>query len=57
VARLILRWPSEGFDDVIAPAASWLELHAESLDDEYLWPLWDRIAAATLERSVEAPDE
>jgi hypothetical protein len=57
VARLIVRWPSEGFDEIIAPAASWLELHAETLDDEHLWPLWDRIAAATLERTVEAADE
>jgi hypothetical protein len=35
---------------------SWLDGHAETLSDALLWPLWDRIADATLIESAEADD-
>ena len=56
VAQVLLRWPAETFEKVIEPASSWLELHAESLDDARLWPVWDRIADVTLNLG-EAPSD
>jgi len=48
IALLLSRWPHESFEAIIDPAASWLEEHSKTLDDELLWPLWDRIADAAL---------
>jgi hypothetical protein len=56
VAELIARWPQESFEKIIEPASSWLELHAQTLNDSHVWQVWDRIADATLETAEEAAD-
>jgi hypothetical protein len=48
VAELLLRWPLENFSKVAAPASWWLNQHCKALDDQSLWPLWDRIADSSL---------
>jgi hypothetical protein len=48
IAVLLLAWPSESFAAIGPAAASWLDEHTKSLDDELLWRLWDRVAAVCL---------
>ena len=48
IAQLLLRWPAEDFGEIAGAASAWLDEHANKLDDAVLWPLWDRIADATL---------
>jgi hypothetical protein len=56
IAQLVLVWPQESFDKIAIAASSWLDGHAKTLPDALLWPLWDRIADATLIESAEADD-
>ena len=48
IGQLLLDWPPEDFQPVAAAASSWLGGHAKTLPEGVLWPLWDRIADATL---------
>jgi hypothetical protein len=48
IARLLLQWPLDRFEQVADAASSWLEEHARNMPDALLWHLWDRIADATL---------
>ena len=54
IAQLLLQWPAESFDKIASAASSWLDGHAKTLSDDLLWPLWDRIADATLIETPEA---
>jgi hypothetical protein len=55
-AQLLLKWPAGTFALVSAAASSWLHEHAKSLPDDLLWPLWDRIADASLVETAETED-
>jgi hypothetical protein len=56
IAQLLLQWPRDTFDKIAAAASSWLHGHGKTLSDPILWPLWDRIADATLIESGEVDD-
>jgi len=56
IAERLLQWPTDSFGTIAAAASSWLEGHAKTLSDALLWPLWDRIADATLIETPEAKD-
>ena len=56
IAQLLLQWPRDSFDRIAIAGSSWLHGHAKKLPDALLWPLWDRIADATLIESVEVTD-
>jgi hypothetical protein len=57
IAQLLSEWPQGSFGEIAVAASVWLGEHAKTLTDELLWPLWDRIADATLTQSAEAVDE
>jgi hypothetical protein len=48
VAQLLIKWPTETFAKVSAAASSWLNERVKTLPDDLLWPLWDKIADASL---------
>ena len=48
IAELLLKWPASHFDKIGPAASSWLEGHSSTLSETLFWPLWDRIADATL---------
>ena len=56
IAQLLLEWPVGAFPLVSAAASSWLNDHAKSLPNDLLWPLWDRIADASLVETSETED-
>jgi hypothetical protein len=56
IAERLLQWPTDSFDTIAAAASSWLDGHAKTLSDALLWPLWDRIADATLIETPEVED-
>jgi hypothetical protein len=56
IAQLLLEWPAEMFAPVSAAASSWLNEHVKTLPNELLWPLWDRIADASLIEIEETDD-
>jgi hypothetical protein len=56
IAQLLLEWPHDDFDTIAAAASSWLHGHAKTLSDQLVWSLWDRVAEATMIKSVEAGD-
>jgi hypothetical protein len=53
IAELLLQWPRDSFDKIAAAGSFWLHGHAKKLPDAVLWPLWDRIAGATLIESAD----
>jgi hypothetical protein len=55
-AQLLLEWPAGPFALVSAAASSWLHEHAMTLPNDVLWPLWDRIADASLIEATESED-
>jgi hypothetical protein len=56
-AKLLLMFPNEDFLKVASTASWWLNEKAKSLDEVLLWPLWDKIEAATaLEPTEEEED-
>jgi hypothetical protein len=57
IAELLLQWPTGIFDTIAAAASSWLDGHATRLPEGLVWPLWDRIADATLIEAAEIEDE
>jgi hypothetical protein len=48
IAQLLLQWPQDSFDRIAVAGSSWFHGHAKTLLDRLLWPLWDRLADATL---------
>ena len=56
IAERLLQWPTADFSTVATAASSWLEGHAKTLSKAFLWPLWDRIADATMIATLEADD-
>ncbi|MET4271813.1 MULTISPECIES: hypothetical protein [unclassified Bradyrhizobium] len=56
IAERLLQWPTDSFGTIATAASSWLEAHAKTLSDSWLWPLWDRIADATLIETPGAED-
>jgi hypothetical protein len=56
IAQLLLQWPVKSFEKVSAAASSWVHERVKTLPDDLLWPLWDKIADATLVES-EVTDE
>jgi hypothetical protein len=56
IAQLLLEWSAGIFAPVSAAASSWLNDHAKTLPNELLWPLWDRIADASLIETAETED-
>jgi hypothetical protein len=57
IAQLLLNWPANGFDEIASAASYWLDERAKSLDEKSLWPLWDRIADASLTDTAEGGHE
>jgi hypothetical protein len=57
IAQLLLQWPAETFSKVSAAASSWLNDRVKTLSDDLLWPLWDKIADASLIETDEAGTE
>jgi hypothetical protein len=57
IARLLLKWPIKSFDKVSSAASSWLGEHAKTLSEKLLWPLWDKIADASLVEAEGVTDE
>jgi hypothetical protein len=45
--ELLLKFPDEEFPKVAGAASWWLNEKAKELDENILWPLWDKIATAT----------
>lgn len=43
-AKLLIRYPDDGFADIISAASWWINDHSDAIEDNLLWPLWDRIA-------------
>ncbi|MGH8737042.1 MAG: hypothetical protein ACREVC_06770 [Burkholderiales bacterium] len=54
VAQLLLGSPNDDFSEVAADASWWLNEAAKSLDEDLLWPLWDRIAEASSQETEKA---
>jgi hypothetical protein len=52
--KLLLMFPNKDFRKVANAASWWLNEKAKALDENILWPLWDKIEAATLLESMEA---
>jgi hypothetical protein len=48
IAHLLLKWPKDSFEKIVEPASAWIDEQVKTLDEALLWPLWDRIADATL---------
>jgi len=53
IALLMLKWPEISFGLIADSASAWIDEQAKTLDEALLWPLWDRLAGATL-RDTEA---
>jgi hypothetical protein len=53
VAKLLLEWPKDRFPEIAADASWWLNETAKTLDETLLWPLWDRLAEASLQEEEE----
>jgi hypothetical protein len=47
VAQLLLEWPKDSFSEIATDASWWLNQAPKTLDENVLWPLWDRIAEAS----------
>ncbi len=55
-SELLLMFPDKDFSKVANTASWWLNEKAKALDENHLWPLWDKIEAATALESTEAND-
>jgi hypothetical protein len=53
IAQLLLEWPTEQFPEISVAASWWLNEKAKTLDDNLLWPLWDRIEQAARQEAKE----
>jgi hypothetical protein len=47
-AELLLLFPQESFSEITEPASWWLNQYSKTLNDQLLWPLWDRVAKVSL---------
>jgi hypothetical protein len=56
IAQLLLRCPAETFPKLSAAAASWLNERVKTLPEDLLWPLWDKIADASLIEALETAE-
>jgi hypothetical protein len=54
--KLLLTFPDEDFPKIASGASWWLNEKAKALDDNLLWPLWDKIEAATAQEPTEVQD-
>jgi hypothetical protein len=54
--KLLLMFPDKDFPKVANAASWWLNEKAKALDEHLLWPLWDKIEAATALDSTESQD-
>jgi hypothetical protein len=54
--KLLLSFPGEGFARVASAASWWLNQEVKALDDNLVWPLWDKIEAATAQELKEEQD-
>jgi hypothetical protein len=54
--KLLLTIPDRDFPKIANSASWWLNEKAMALDDHLLWPLWDKIEAATARELTEAQD-
>jgi hypothetical protein len=52
--KLLLAFPNKDFPKIASTASWWLNEKAKALDAHLLWPLWDKIEAATVQEPVEA---
>jgi len=50
---LLLKFPEKEFQKLAETASWWLDQKAKALDDAFLWPLWDKIEAATVLKETE----
>ena len=57
IAGLLLNWPNESFAEIASEASWWVNQKAKELDEVVLWPLWDRIAEAVLQKPAGDRDE
>jgi hypothetical protein len=55
-AQSLLKYPDESFVEIAEGASWWLKESAHTLEEDLLWPLWDRIAGVVIEKTEEAPD-
>ncbi len=53
VSQLLLNFPDEDFLEIADSVSWWLEKKAKSLDDDILWPLWDKVVSATMDETSE----
>jgi hypothetical protein len=52
-ADLLLKFPQEDFRKIADTASWWLDQKAKALDDNRLWPLWDKIELGTAAEGLE----
>lgn len=57
IAKLLLDWPPGEFSEISDTASWWLDQKATVLDENLLWPLWDRIEVSSPRDVQEAEDE
>jgi len=56
VGNLLLKFPDKDFHQIANSASHWLNGKAKVLEDNLLWPLWDKIEATTAHEPPGAPD-
>jgi hypothetical protein len=54
--KLLLTFPDKDFPKIADTASWWLNEKAKALDDTLLWPIWDKIEAATAKEATEQHD-
>jgi hypothetical protein len=54
--KLLLNFPEKGFPKIANAASWWLNEKSRALDDHHLWPLWDKIEAATAQDPTGSDD-
>jgi hypothetical protein len=56
IANMLLKMPAEHLAEISSAASWWLNERAPTLDEDLLWPLWDRIEQ-TAPREAEVPQD
>jgi len=54
IARLLLEWPEADFSEITGDASWWLNETAGIIDEELLWPIWDRLAEVSIHETKAA---
>ena len=57
VGGLLLTFPDKELREIASTATWWLSEKAKALNDDILWPLWDKLEAATAAAATEPQDE